>query len=473
MKLFGNNISLKKKGSGFVLSINKADQSHIDRMHHLNISQIINADSAVWGKLNNKSLLEAVYNSIAPVNAIINLKCEAHANMNYKMKNLKNGELYTSGDKATGIPAVDKSFALLENPNPLQGKSEFLKLSKAYHQVFGNGYVFGLTPSGFAEADAVRWNSIENLKIVPSQYTKPIGTGAYFFETELSKIIQTYLFEAQRRKIEFSPNAILHLNEINISFDNDQNIYEGQSKLVPLNKEITNIAMSIESRNVIGKKRGALGIFSSALKNDGDVLPLQPNDKQIAQNELDNYGTLEDQEKWVVTTQPLQFQRIILSSKELGLFEEESVSNIKICNSFGVPEILMKLYVTGATFENQEASVRRMYNETIIPESKDWVKGFNQLLKLEDEGLELIGDFSHVAALQENQKEAAEKTQKLTLSGEKLFKGGAITYNKWLEMSGIEPTSEAYGNKRITELTTEEILVVTGKIVARIETTTE
>lgn len=464
-RILGYDVGLKKRKSGFEVTIQKASvprSTDFEKLKFQTLSQIVNADSAVWYSLQNQKLLLDVYNTIAPVNAVVNLKCEATANMKFKIKNLKNDEEY-SGEKKTGIPIVDKTFELLSQPNPLQGTSEFLKHLKVNHQVFGNTYGFALTPSGFAEAGLVNWESALNLKVLPAQYTKPIGTGKYLFQSELNEIISHYLYLSSNERHEFNANSVMHINEINLDFDNIENRLMGRSKFVALNKEITNLAMTMESRNIIGKKRGALGIFSSALKNEGDVLPLQESDKKKAQEELKEYGTLEDQDQWIVTSQPLQFQRIIMNPKELGLFEEEEKSNIKVCNSFGVPEILMKLYVQGATFENQTASVARLYNETIIPESEDITKGLNRLLKIEEEGFKIIGDFSHIPALQENQNELATRRQKLTVAGEKLFLRNAITFNEWRKMSGIEPLKEPLGDKRLSELEDREIRIILNK----------
>jgi hypothetical protein len=94
------------------------------------------------------------------------------------------------------------------------------------------------------------------------------------------------------------------------------------------------------------------------------------------------------------------------------LFEEIATDAIAVCNGYGVPEILLKMYLKGATFENQVASVRRLYEGTLIPEAEDDLIALSNFLGLNETDYYLYPSFAHVPVLQESE-ELKEKTAKL------------------------------------------------------------
>lgn len=104
-----------------------------------------------------------------------------------------------------------------------------------------------------------------------------------------------------------------------------------------------------------------------------------------------------------------------------------------------MPPELYKTYIAGATFENQIQAVRRLYQDTVIPQVENEDQYFTERLRLRDYGLELRTDFSHVPALAENQKEKATSLAMNSSSAEKAYNNNIITWNQYLDLMSIEP----------------------------------
>jgi hypothetical protein len=349
---------------------------------------------------------------------------------------------------------------LLKHPNPLQSTWEWLKFSSINLDLFGNSYDYFSVPVGSEKN--FTYKDINVINNIYPYIIAPVLTGKWLDATSIDEIISAYeinMPNGLKRKI--LPNQILHLNYPNITLD--ASFTRGESKIKTLQKPLSNINAALESRNVLIRRRGALGAWTSDAKDPTlGVTPLTEAEKKEVQEDFKDYGMLEDQYLQIISRHPLKYQQTALPVKDLMLFEEIATDAIYIANQLGVPELLLKNYIQGTTFENQEKSVIRMYQDTTIPEANEKINAFNSYLKLSDYGVELYGSFDHVSILQKNIREQANAK---SLDSKRLrdqFFAGAITYNQWLIGTGIQP-DEKFGEKRIWDLTPEQIAVITSK----------
>ncbi|MCP4984865.1 MAG: phage portal protein [Colwellia sp.] len=405
-------------------------------------------------KLDQPELLIRCYETNPVVNAVINIKADALSNMKYEVKDLSNDEIIPlkDYDKDGG-----KLKELLSSPNPIQNGIEWLKQYKINYEVFGNGYIYAAVPVG-AETifDYTMINVLNNL---PSANTKPIPTGKWLEATTKEEIIKFYEFlGADGTRTNLDTNKVWHTNTSNIRLD--INYFEGVSKLCALQAPISNIAAAFETRNVMLTQRGALGFLSGDKKDEGlGSVALDDWEIDKAQKAMNKYGTLEGQYNHIISPLPLKYQRIAMSPKELQVFEEVESSAIAVSNEFGVPEILAKYYIKGATFENQREAEKRLYESTIIPESKDFVIGLNDFLKTKELGIQLLGSFDHLAILQSDKKDEAETNQINSNVTLEAFKTGAIVYNDYLASIPL-PNDSEIGELRIWDLTPEQLTAI-------------
>ena len=303
--------------------------------------------------------------------------------------------------------------------------------------------------SSFAPQDI---NSLSNL---PPYAMVPVLTGNWLDATKRDEIIKEYHlsnFNGVMKKL--NTNTVFHANNENIRLD--QHFTEGVSDLVALQKPISNIDRAYESRNVLINKRGALGAWTSEKKDEAmGSLPLDETEIETVQKAFEKYGLLDDQYQQVISPMPLKWQKTAMNVKELMLFEEIESDAIAIANSKGVPELLVKYYIKGGTFNNLDASEKRLYDSTIIPEWNDFQIAFNHFLNTKEQGIEIVGSYDHLNILQINKKEEAETAKIKQETALAAFRVGAITYNDYLAEIDMPP-DELIGDLRVWDLSEEQ-----------------
>ena len=446
-KLFGRNKEIKQplKQKSFNAGFNPA----------IFPSLLFNDVSADFISFDSPVKLLNSYKSNPIVNAVINIKANAFSNFRFKIEDLKTNELFYLKD------APDSNIKkLLTKPNPWQTSTEWKKMCKIHEGVFGNVYLYGSLPSGFTNIK-FSGDNVSVLNFLPPYLTKPIITGNWLDATELDEIVKEYHFTDVLRSNylnKIPTKQVFHMNEPNITYDTQ--FVKGVSKLLSLSKPISNIDKAYESRNVLIKRRGALGYLTSDRKSgDLGTLPLQDDHIEQIQDAYSKYGLLDNQYGLMILNQPVKYQEMGKSVKDLMLFEEVESSAITISNAFGVPELLTKAYVNGGTFENLGASERRLYDSTIIPETEIFIDGLNDFLKTEELGLKIHASFEHVKVLQNSKKEESETNQTNEQTALSSFKIGAFTYNQYLQAIG-QPNDTEIGEKRIWDLQPNQIAAI-------------
>lgn len=393
--------------------------------------------------------------------AVIMIKARETANMKLFVENISTGEIEPEDTKKT-IPR--EAYRILKNPNPFQSRWEFLYQYKIFREVAGNAFIYATSP--FKTESALRnITNITSLKNIWPQYMRMKATGKYFEATELKDVIEKWEFDADSYKKEFDPTEILHRNNPNV--DTKNNLVLGRSIGFSLQRPLSNIMMAYESRNVLLRNRGMRGVFTSEKGDATGRVHLQPNEKESVEKEMKGYGNLEGQKPFFFSSYPLKFTPIDQDVRKLGLFEEIATDTMIVAQNYGVPEILVKAYLEGTTFENQEASVRRLYQGTIIPEAMDDVEALNLFLGLNDTGFRIIGSFEHIPALQKSEKDKASAYEMSSKYLEKLFLIGGVTLNTWLDQ--LELPLMDNGDRTIFEMDETERNIIVEMMGKRVQ----
>jgi hypothetical protein len=269
------------------------------------------------------------------------------------------------------------------------------------YYTFGNNYVYLNNPSQTFDTDIT---TVQTMYSLPSEYVEPRQTGKLYDQIDIKGIIEKYALTNYSPIKDFSPDRIIHFNDINISDVGNSVI--GSSRLEVLRYPITNTQLAFEAMNVILKSRGMQGIIKANNKDaTGTQIPLNKSQKdEIDATFKNEYGTREDQKQYLISYSDIDYIKTIMNSKELGIYEEFSNNAMMISNGLGVPPELYKTYIAGATFENQIQAVRRLYQDTVIPHVENDDQYYTERLKMRDYGFELRSDFSHIQALQEAYK---------------------------------------------------------------------
>lgn len=351
------------------------------------------------------------YNSVPELSAVIGLKARAFSQGRIKAVD-KNGK------------EVDKVPECLKTPNWFQDQKEFLRQTKLFHEIDGNEYLYMLFPVGFSpERTKALYTIPPNLVKCEYKDSQP-----FFVHTSPPKIQYT-LIETES---VIPTEQIIHLNDnrVTVKEANGKNILKGESKMRALTPAINNLKMAYESRGMILKNRGALGILSNATSDIAGAVPLDPDEKKRVQDEYRNYGSLASQNQLIITNQNLKWQKMGVSPSELGLFEETEQDFFKICDTYGTP-IDLFASVKGSTFENQRQAEKGLYLRTIMPEANEWIGAVSKGLGLE--GVTLVMDYSHLHIFQEDLKSRGDALTALTNAMSKMLADGVISVEEYRE----------------------------------------
>lgn len=417
-----------------------------------NTTTFIAAETPIWRNLSELKYLLECYCENPVVQAVVNIKAEAMANIRFKVKDLKTGEI-------TLLKEYEEDKGRLRNliaqPNPLQSTMEWIKQLKVNYEVFGNSYCYASLPVGYE--NNFTYEDINVINNLPPYCVKPVLTGNWLDATSKGEIIKHYKFTGLGLSSRtFETNTVFHTNNVNIKLD--KNFTEGKSDLIALKWPISNIDAAYESKNVMIKKRGALGVFTSEKKDDVmGSLPLKEDEIELVQKEFQKYGIMDDQYSHIISPFPLKYQKTAMSVKDLMLFEEIESSAIAVAVAKGVPELLVKYYIKGGTFNNLEASEKRLYDSTIIPETEHFMVGLNSFLKTKGLGIELIGSYDHLNILQKDKKDEAE-TDKIKVEAAKVkFSSGLITFGQYAIACDVELSDKTLENTRVWDLSPKQL----------------
>jgi len=356
------------------------------------------------------------FNSIPELNAVINLKARCFAN----------GRLKTVNEKAEEVDAMPES---LKTPNYFQDIKEFMRQTKLNHEIYGNEYIYFLFGVGF---DVQKTKALFSLP--PNLITKEYTNTQPFWVWPQEPDGISYTYELDGTQYAIDAGQILHMNDNNVSVTaaNDKSVLNGESKLKGLRAALKNIKMAYESRGVILKYRGALGILSNQSTDGvGAGLPLEEKEIRDIQEKYNQYGGLEGQFQAIITSANLRWQQMSVDPNKLGLFQETEEDFNKILDAFGVPSEMFTRQ-KGATFENQNQARKSIYENTIVPEANEWCMGLNTKF-FPDGKVKLIMDYSHLPVFQEDIKLRSETINNMVNYLSRLRQDQQITDEEYRE----------------------------------------
>lgn len=309
----------------------------------------------------------------------------------------------TKGDKLIEVKNSDV-VNLLENPNPLVNGNDFLRQWSENSLVNGNNYMYQLRGTSFDEIPGGLTNlTANNIRIKT--------TGKLWDQTKIEGIIQYYEYlygDSNTNSHKFEPNEIIHSKMLN-----SENPIKGNSPLIPLNMEISNIRAAKKFRNVIMSKNGALGMLTPKSTTGQGAIPLTSDERKRVELEYQKqYGSKDNQSKILMAQTALEWVAMTYPTKDLMLFEEVTADFMMIIDSFGLNDNLFSKE-KGSTYANLSTGLKHAYQTTVIPDSEEKAMQISKAFNLIEKGEFLVLDYSKIPALQENQKELSERLEKV------------------------------------------------------------
>jgi phage portal protein BeeE len=390
-------------------------------------------DKPAWLALSNAHQYRQAVADNPVLYGCIDILASAAANGKKYLIDLDGKEIEWSDKR----PAVQNAYRLFVlRPNPLQSAKEFNYEREYMKKTFGNNYVYLNNPLNNYETDILTVRTLMNL---PSEYVEVKQTGKLYDQIDIKGIIEKYCLTNYNPVKEFDSSRIIHFNDINTSDIGNSII--GSSRIENLKYPITNTQLAFEAMNVLLKYRGMQGIMKTNSKDaTGTQIMLSgPLKDDVEKTFRTKYGIREDQQQILFTYADVEFQKTVMSPDELGIYKEFSNNAMIISNGLKIPPELYKTYMEGATYENQIQAVRRLYQDTVIPDVENDDQYWTERLKMRDYGFELKTDYSHIEALQEARKEKATALSMNARTAETAYNNNIITWNEYLELLDIEP----------------------------------
>lgn len=364
------------------------------------------------------NLLE-VYQTCPHLQIVINKKAEMLSNGIYKVRK-------KSGDKED-LPD-HWSVKLMKNPNPMQPQKEFVYEYQIYYDIYANAFAYRSKPLTNSKP-RILWN-------LPPALMKVMPTGVWLDQPDLSGIIDKYVMMTSPNR-EFTTDQVLHLNT-GVS----QDLLVSDSKMIALQLPISNIIGALKTRNLFIYFGPKMLVSSKGSDTDG-ALPLGEPEKKRVEDKFNrkDYGIHDWQQHTVVTTATLTVNKMSYPTKDMMLFEEIEDDFAAICGAYGMDRDLFPS-LKGATNENKREGEKATYQTTIATAANALANFLDTLLGLDAENVECYFDYSHLAVMQEDKKEAAEEKKINIEAWAILFDKGIISDQHFADLADVEMDGE-------------------------------
>ncbi len=337
---------------------------------------------------------------VPELNAVINLRARAMASGKQDAISNATGEQQAANQSLVRI---------LRRPNWFQGTKEFWRQSSLWRDIYGNEYIYFLTPFGMPKS----FKGMFTLN--PAKVTIEYKPEGMYFSNATDEGV-SYFYNTGTKKIPLDKESLIHLNDNRVQ---ETNILTGTSKIKSLYAAIANIRAAYDKRNIALNM--PIGILSNNSKSDaGMAAPMEPADKEEAMKALKAHSAVP-----VVTNLDLDYSNMTINASQLGLFEETREDTAKICDAYGVPYELLASQ-KGVTFTNLKEAKKQMYEETIIPDVDEKDGAINNHLMTEALSWEICTDFKHLPVFAEDVKQRAISFKQMVEGLSKAYADGAI-----------------------------------------------
>jgi HK97 family phage portal protein len=373
--------------------------------------------------------LVTLFNEIAEIQFPIRASAERALNARFVLKD------YDTDSVMWDNKEINK---FLTQTNELETFDLFFFKLLAFYLLFGNTYIYSHVPDSLRSLP--RWQACDNYYVLPSGRLR-VNTPAnprLYSGAPVSDIVASYLLYDGTREIVFPQENVLHIQDVNMSFDNT--LFTGRSRMESLKYPVSNLIAVYEARNVIYVKRGALGFIVSRKKDENGSVPLTKKERDdMLADYHQTYGADTGRNPIAISEADVDFINVGVSIKDMEPFRETLTDAIQIAGAFGVPPDLVPRE-DNSKYENKKEAEISLYENTVIPLTARIIKSLNAWMGFIEGkgGMYLQADFSGIPCLQQDKLRAAELKQKESDTAIRQFNAGVITYNEMRVACGYE-----------------------------------
>lgn len=407
-------------------------------------------DSLLDGYYSPRNYLELFY-CLPEIYSAVNFIARAVSDSNFQLIKEWNDE----------VDYKDADFnRLFSKPNPLQIHKELVYEAVCYEILTGKNFFYFNHNNLLALLDTkpkrtITWSNLAASHVIIDTF-KNIDP---YSATSMSDFIQQYRIPTADGKYRIFPSekVVPILNrDLKKPFD--------FNKTIPLikgaDKAIKNLIPVYEARGKIYIKGGPQGAWVSKKADNDGLKAISTAEKKEAVDEMNReYGLTGNRSPVAVLKAPMDFIRAGSSIQELQPFEETLQDAVAIYATLGIPRhhVPSKDH---STFSNAKEDDKQFYTSVVIPWAKRYADIFTEAFEYRKERRYIKPNFEHIEVLQENKKEKADVDKVNTTTYELQWKNGVITLNDWIVASGYEKQTGPVFEKRLPEMTPQELEMV-------------
>jgi HK97 family phage portal protein len=291
---------------------------------------------------------------------------------------------------------------LLDNPNPIYDKTEFLEGFYSFRLLTGNSYIYQY----LLEFGADKGKPFE-MWLLPPQYTQPVIT------TSFPHTITGYQL-LLNEMIEFDKEEILHSRYFNPNFTGYGEELIGLSPLKAGSKILQRSIDETDYSVAAFQNSGISGIVSN---EDVTNINTETQGKLKSDFYSEASGT-RNARKLLFTNGKVKYTQIGLGPVDMDIINSEVRTFKRLCNLFGVSDILFN-NSDASTESNVKEMVKQLYVNAALPEVYAFVNTFNQNIvpKFNTGGVKYFVDcdLTEITVLQDDMKKLAETFAQLPI----------------------------------------------------------
>jgi len=323
---------------------------------------------------------------------------EAQVVLEKKITFLKSAKILIKNSKGDVVQDL-KLENLLKSVNPFQTIYDILGAWAFNLEVYGEAYIY-------ANKTGVKGVYPLSMFVLPSQHITSSYASNWYKQIDRASIVSAYTYNSEPLEFE----NVQHTRNVS-NTDFKCNV----SKIDLIHRDLELISSIGDLKNTVYKKKGAIGILSSGLKDGDGGIPLGTKERERIHAEYERtYGTSPKKSSIIITDTALKWEAMGFPLKDFDLETTRLASYLISIDAFGMDKNVFS-FIGGSTYENLKQGMSSVYNNTIIPMGERFANEITKLLELEAKGLRIELDYSHLDFLKSDEKSEAE-TQAIQLS---------------------------------------------------------
>jgi hypothetical protein len=304
------------------------------------------------------------------------------------------GQVYVKDKDGQDLPD-DPFLKLINNPNPLQSKSQFL-WDYMFWTMIGTDYCY--CDSAVVDKKGNKLYHLMHHKIEWPQWMERNKDKFIFSDAQLRE----YQKQSIRYRYDDGTYVDFTFDRIITSYDLTNglgNFYKSPSRLDALYKVISNSEHALDSKNINVRYTGKYLVGST---NEVQKVGLSEAEKKDIEEKMES-----DKKVFPLKTM-VQIRRFVENMANLQLDQAYLADYFIIGNMMNIPRDVLEANVS-STYENQEKARMSHVSYTLQPKGNDWLNSFEVHFGYQEERKNICIGWEHLPFMQVFEKDKAEK----------------------------------------------------------------